>query len=102
MMQNWSNDNVQNICNNVSGAGGNWNLLGGGMMIVVLVLIVMAIYFVWKNGTGQHFNGKKSDLTNLSNLTNAELEAELNKRKTTAQLEAELADLKKQIAELKE
>lgn len=107
MMQNWSSGNAQNICGTAGGTAGrtsgNWNLFGGGiMMFVVFALIVVAIYFIWKNGNGQHFPRPKSNLTSLSNLTDTELEAELNKRKSTERLEAELADLKRQIAELKD
>ena len=70
------------------------------MMFFGLIAIVAVIYFIWRN------NGGKTEVfmphKRLEQMTDEELEAELAKRRQVPNLEAEVADLKKQLNELKQ
>jgi len=75
------------------------NAGGHGLLaLLILLVIVVVIYFIWR---GRRNKGKGPQPSYLSNLTDAELEEELAKRKSASNLEAEVADLKKQLEELK-
>lgn len=69
------------------------------MMILIFVVIIAAIYLIWRSNGSQTPNfTPKND---VQSMTDSELETELAKRKNNAHLEAEVADLKKQLSELK-
>ncbi|MDR0199019.1 MAG: hypothetical protein LBI43_00395 [Streptococcaceae bacterium] len=106
MMRGWTSSgggwgNMMNWGNG-SGSGFNWiGMIGGGILSLLVVgVVIWGIWYVttqhqgWSNGSHPH---EKS----LSDLTDSELEAELEKRKSNASMASEIADLKAQIEELK-
>ncbi|MQW23080.1 MULTISPECIES: hypothetical protein [unclassified Lactococcus] len=67
------------------------------MMIAIFALLIGAAYLIWKQ-TRSNTSGHQS----VSALTEQELRDELEHRKSSKDLEQELADLKREIKALKE
>ncbi|MDR0300378.1 MAG: hypothetical protein LBI13_09955 [Streptococcaceae bacterium] len=91
-------------------AGNNFSsLFGGGlMMILFLVLIGAVIYFIWHGTSSTSSNSRNFQNPQnfdsgmpLSKMTSEELEAELDKRKATSSLEAEVTALRQELDSLK-
>lgn len=109
MMSGWFNNNNAQNFRNFCGSNGNngftanngyTNFFNGGMiimMIAIFALLIGAAYLIWKQ-TQSNTSGHQS----LSALTEQELRDELDHRKSSKDLDQELADLKREIKALKE
>jgi uncharacterized membrane protein len=95
-MSNWFGGSYGNgFCN----TSGGWSLLGGGLMgLLLLIVIGVVIYFIWKNNSGRSGNGGPHQGVQM--MSTSELEAELARRKTQSDLQDEVAKLKQQLADL--
>lgn len=95
MMNNWfgNGSGYGNGCG--TNVWGSW--LGGGLTLLVLLGIAVAIYFIWR---GNKHNGGR--LSNSQTFSTAELAQELANRKNNADLAQQVAELKQQLNELKE
>ena len=106
MNGNWLHQGQHGFGNGrgIYGNGSSW--LGGGFrMLVGLVIVALIIYLIWRISHRRRQNIQAfhnfQQAAQVKNFSTSELEEELAKRKQAQSMEAEVADLKKQLEELK-